>query len=221
MTHTRTSCSYCTYGDAPTNVIFKDCSAVLVFYHHINLESRCTLQLVSVMMKGIWQEAASSLPEHIQGIYMCTLSAEVMENCRIVTFQNTQKEKVLDHQVQFYVFQKGIRACSKNGWTDLFCVIVWKVNIQDDCLEVGMGQHVYVTLQTWPQFCDVAYSKAYHVPGMGKGGVSDCTIQKTKEFPFTWIKCHDTKFSNTLDVFVSRLKWLIFNLSKQNVLFIL
>lgn len=49
------------------------------------------------------------------------------------------------------------------------CDFLWKVHIQDDCLEVGIQQDVYITLQTWPRFCDVAYSRAYRVPGMGWG----------------------------------------------------
>ncbi|KAI5617810.1 putative interleukin-17 receptor E-like, partial [Silurus asotus] len=76
------------------------------------------------------------LKKHIQGIYMCTVSAAMMEQCRLLSFSRSQKEKMVDHQV----------------------------NIQDNCLEVGIGQDVYITLQTWPQFCNVAHSRAYHVP---------------------------------------------------------
>ncbi|XP_060759608.1 putative interleukin-17 receptor E-like [Neoarius graeffei] len=91
------------------------------------------------------------LKKHIQGIYMCTVSAAMMEHCRLVLFPRTQKEKMLDHQV----------------------------HIQDDCLEVGIQQDVYITLQTWPRFCDVAYSRAYRVPGCSnkdlQGNIPECT----------------------------------------------
>ncbi|XP_017349177.1 putative interleukin-17 receptor E-like [Ictalurus punctatus] len=94
------------------------------------------------------------LKKHIHGIYMCTVSAAMMEHCRIVTFSRTHKDKVMDHQV----------------------------NIQDDCLEVGIGQDVYITLQTWPQFCDVAYSRAYRVPDCSnkdlQGNIPECTTGK-------------------------------------------
>lgn len=76
------------------------------------------------------------------------------------------------------------------------------MNIQDDCLEVGIGQDVHLTLQTWPRFCDVAYSKSYQVPGMGCGVVK-CYIggnTKEEEFPFCLVKCHDARFSNMQDV---------------------
>ncbi|KAF5906781.1 putative interleukin-17 receptor E-like, partial [Clarias magur] len=53
------------------------------------------------------------------------------------------------------------------------------VNIQDDCLEVGIGQEIYVTLQTWPKFCDVAYSRAYQIPDCSnkdlQGNIPECT----------------------------------------------
>lgn len=146
-----------------------------------------------------------SLPEHIHGIYLCTFSADIMENCRIVTFQRTQKDKIVGHQVLLSAFHEWTTTnlhvqalatlfnwfCAtiyrfssfKNGWLVL-CDFLWQVNIQDDCLEVGIGQDIYVTLQTWPQFCDVGYTRAYHVPGMGWGGVSCCITQRTKEFPF-------------------------------------
>ncbi|KAB5542211.1 hypothetical protein PHYPO_G00088880 [Pangasianodon hypophthalmus] len=91
------------------------------------------------------------LKKHIHGIYICTVSAAMMEHCGIVIFSRTHKEKVVDHQV----------------------------HIQDDCLEVGIGQDVYVTLQTWPQFCDVAYSRAYRVPDCSnkdlQGNIPECT----------------------------------------------
>ncbi|XP_027006936.2 putative interleukin-17 receptor E-like [Tachysurus fulvidraco] len=94
------------------------------------------------------------LKKHIHGIYMCTISAAMMEHCRIVTFSRTQKEKVVGHQV----------------------------NIQDDCLEVGIGQDVHLTLQTWPRFCDVAYSKSYQVPDCSnkelQGNIPECTTGK-------------------------------------------
>ncbi|KAF7694044.1 putative interleukin-17 receptor E-like [Silurus meridionalis] len=94
------------------------------------------------------------LKKHIQGIYMCTVSAAMMEQCRLLSFSRTQKEKMVDHQV----------------------------NIQDNCVEVGIGQDVYVTLQTWPQFCNVAHSRAYHVPACSnkdlQGNIPECTTGK-------------------------------------------
>ncbi|KAK3518060.1 hypothetical protein QTP70_033286 [Hemibagrus guttatus] len=94
------------------------------------------------------------LKKHIHGIYMCTISAAMMEHCRIVTFSRTQKEKVVGHQV----------------------------NIQDDCLEVGIGQDVHLTLQTWPQFCEVSYYRSYQVPDCSnkdlQGNIPECTTGK-------------------------------------------
>lgn len=73
--------------------------------------------------------------KYIQGVYVCVVSAGMMEHCRIVNFPRTAREKLVGKQV----------------------------NIQDDCLQVGMGQEVQVTLQTWPQFCGYDFSQSYKV----------------------------------------------------------
>ncbi|TSK13184.1 Interleukin-17 receptor C [Bagarius yarrelli] len=57
-----------------------------------------------------------------------------------------------------------------------------QVHIEDDCLEVSIGQDVHVTLQTWPQFCDVSYTRKYLVPDCSnkdlQGNIPECTTGK-------------------------------------------
>uniref|UniRef100_A0A4W4HAE2 Interleukin-17 receptor C/E N-terminal domain-containing protein n=1 Tax=Electrophorus electricus TaxID=8005 RepID=A0A4W4HAE2_ELEEL len=74
--------------------------------------------------------------KHIHGIYFCTFAAGLMERCRIVNFPKTQRAKLVDKQV----------------------------NIQDDCLEVGVGQDMHITLKTWPWFCDMDVFRLHHAP---------------------------------------------------------
>ncbi|XP_066525732.1 interleukin-17 receptor E-like protein [Hoplias malabaricus] len=76
------------------------------------------------------------LSKNIRGIYVCVVTAGMMERCRTVTILRPGKDKSA----------------------------VQQVNVQDDCLEVRTGQDVHVTLKTWPHICDRAVSKSYHVP---------------------------------------------------------
>ncbi|XP_076860906.1 interleukin-17 receptor E-like protein [Brachyhypopomus gauderio] len=75
------------------------------------------------------------ISEHTHGIHICTFAAGMMERCRIVSFSRTERAKLVDKQV----------------------------NIQEDCLEVGAGQDMHVTLKTWPWFCDVAVFSLHRV----------------------------------------------------------
>ncbi|XP_036433270.1 putative interleukin-17 receptor E-like isoform X2 [Colossoma macropomum] len=74
--------------------------------------------------------------KHIRGIYVCIVTAGMMERCRAVRILRSAREKLVNQQVNF----------------------------QDDCLEVHSGQDVHVTIKTWPHICDVAISRSYRVP---------------------------------------------------------
>ncbi|KAL7827894.1 hypothetical protein AOLI_G00310460 [Acnodon oligacanthus] len=76
------------------------------------------------------------MSKHIRGIYMCIVTAGMMERCRAMSILRSAREKSVNQQVNF----------------------------QDDCLEVHSGQDVHLTIKTWPHICDVAISRSYRVP---------------------------------------------------------
>lgn len=160
---------------------------------------------------------------------MCTVSAAMMEHCRIVTFSRTHKDKVMDHQVLLPAFLEWIvsnfhvqvhaslfnsfcaRICrfskchcfetSKNGW------LIGSVRLSMEGEYSGRlsgSRHRAGRLHNPPNVATILWCGLFQsipCPRYGVGcHIALVVIQKTKNFLFA--KWNNAKFSNTLDVFI-------------------
>ncbi|NWJ03999.1 I17RE protein, partial [Crypturellus undulatus] len=79
-----------------------------------------------------------SLDENIRGLEICSLSLDTQQSqCTNVRFAR-KKSKMLNGK---------------------------KVHVQFNCFEVNVAQHIYVTMQTIPNYCEVKLSQEYYVEG--------------------------------------------------------
>ncbi|XP_040268040.1 putative interleukin-17 receptor E-like isoform X1 [Bufo bufo] len=77
------------------------------------------------------------LDDNIRGVEICTLSPSSQQNqCMNIRFIKNKVKK------------------SKH-----------KVQVQANCFEVGVSEHVFVTMKTVPDYCGIEISKEYHVEG--------------------------------------------------------
>ncbi|XP_010014270.1 PREDICTED: putative interleukin-17 receptor E-like [Nestor notabilis] len=77
-----------------------------------------------------------SLDENIRGLEICSLSLDTQQSqCANVRFAR-KKSKMLNGK---------------------------KVHIQFNCIEVNVAQHIYVTMKTVPNYCEVKLSQEYYV----------------------------------------------------------
>ncbi|XP_066580506.1 interleukin-17 receptor E-like protein isoform X2 [Amia ocellicauda] len=74
--------------------------------------------------------------ENIRGVKMCFTSAGAIEQCKVIKFSKDSNKEFKEQQLQ----------------------------VQYNCFEVGIGQQIYVTLQTVPYYCNLTWSQLYHVP---------------------------------------------------------
>ncbi|CAJ0918059.1 unnamed protein product [Ranitomeya imitator] len=75
--------------------------------------------------------------DNIRGVEICTMSMSSQQNqCMHIRFTKS-KVKKYEH----------------------------KVHVQANCFEVGVSEHVFVTMKTVPDYCGIEISKEYHVQG--------------------------------------------------------
>ncbi|KAM4748891.1 interleukin-17 receptor E-like protein [Rhinophrynus dorsalis] len=129
---------------------------------------------VSTVMKCNWMNQCSLhlnvkgtviLDEHIRGVEFCSMAMSTSQDqCQSVRFSRS-KSKKLEGQ---------------------------KVHVQFNCFEVGVAQHVYVTMKTIPYFCNVELEEHYivedcHNRDIGKNiplclvGKLDYTVNEEKK----------------------------------------
>ncbi|XP_010579572.1 PREDICTED: putative interleukin-17 receptor E-like [Haliaeetus leucocephalus] len=100
---------------------------------------------ISTVMKCVQGSACSlhlnikgtlSLDENIRGLEICSLSLDTQQSqCTNVRFAR-KKSKMLNGK---------------------------KVQVQFNCIEVNVAQHIYVTMKTVPNYCEVKLSQEYYV----------------------------------------------------------
>ncbi|NWI84499.1 I17RE protein, partial [Pitta sordida] len=77
-----------------------------------------------------------SLNEHVRGLEICSLSLDTQQSqCTNVRFTR-KKSKMLNGK---------------------------KIQVQFNCIEVNVAQHIYVTMKTVPNYCEVMLSQEYYV----------------------------------------------------------
>ncbi|XP_009461135.1 PREDICTED: putative interleukin-17 receptor E-like [Nipponia nippon] len=96
-----------------------------------------------------------SLDENIRGLEICSLSLDTQQSqCTNVRFAR-KKSKMLNGK---------------------------KVQVQFNCIEVKVAQHIYVTMKTVPNYCEVKLSQEYYVEDCRNSDVgkyiSDCSAGK-------------------------------------------
>ncbi|NXP73256.1 I17EL protein, partial [Ramphastos sulfuratus] len=89
-----------------------------------------------------------SLDENIRGLEICSLS--------------------LDTQQSQCISVRFARKKSKNGK---------KVEIQSNCFEVNVAQHIYVTMKTVPNYCEVKLRQEYYV----EAGKFDYNVDRARK----------------------------------------
>ncbi|XP_029766694.1 putative interleukin-17 receptor E-like [Terrapene carolina triunguis] len=81
-------------------------------------------------------KATLNLDENIRGLEICSLSAEMQQSqCVNVRFSRKTSNKLVGR----------------------------KVHVQFNCFEVNVAQHIYVTMKTIPNYCEVKMSQEYYV----------------------------------------------------------
>ncbi|XP_040885643.1 putative interleukin-17 receptor E-like isoform X2 [Toxotes jaculatrix] len=116
----------------------EDLNASSVF-HNISLSTvmscegrqKCSLHL---RIKTVLQ-----LTESIHGLSICTITAGMMMNCRILSFTRSSRERMSGLQVE----------------------------VENDCTDVSPNQQVQVMLKTIPSYCGLTWSGTYNAPECG------------------------------------------------------
>ncbi|XP_042367103.1 putative interleukin-17 receptor E-like [Plectropomus leopardus] len=81
-------------------------------------------------------KAALQLTESIHGVSICTASAGMMSNCQIFSFSRASRERMSGLQVE----------------------------VENDCTDISLSQHVQVTVKTVPSYCGVTWTGTYDAP---------------------------------------------------------
>lgn len=105
-------------------------------FHNISLSTvmscegrqKCSLHL---RIKTVLQ-----LTESVRGVSICTVTAGMMANCRLVSFKRASRESMSGLQVE----------------------------VDNDCTDVSPSQRVQVTVKTVPSYCGVAWTGTYDAP---------------------------------------------------------
>ncbi|NXK55173.1 I17RE protein, partial [Chauna torquata] len=91
-----------------------------------------------------------SLDENIRGLEICSLSLDTQQSqCTNVRFAR-KKSKMLNGK---------------------------KVQVQFNCFEVNVAQHIYVTMKTVPNYCEVKMSQEYYV----EAGKLDYNVDRSRK----------------------------------------
>ncbi|NXO49598.1 I17RE protein, partial [Aramus guarauna] len=91
-----------------------------------------------------------SLHENIRGLEICSLSLDTQQSqCTSVRFAR-KKSKMLNGK---------------------------KVQVQFNCMEVNVAQHIYVTMKTVPNYCEVKLSQEYYV----EAGKFDYNVDRARK----------------------------------------
>ncbi|KFO87130.1 Putative interleukin-17 receptor E-like, partial [Buceros rhinoceros silvestris] len=91
-----------------------------------------------------------SLNENIRGLEICSLSLDTQQSqCTNVRFVG-KKSKMLNGE---------------------------KVQVQFNCIEVNVAQHIYVTMKTVPNYCEVKLSQEYYV----EAGNFDYSVDRARK----------------------------------------
>ncbi|KFQ30003.1 Putative interleukin-17 receptor E-like, partial [Mesitornis unicolor] len=108
-----------------------------------------------------------SLDENIRGLEICSLSLDTQQSqCTNVRFAR-KKSKMLTGK---------------------------KVQVQFNCIEVNVAQHIYVTMKTVPNYCEVKLSQEYYV----EAGKFDYTVDRARKI----ISVNVSSFRHDQDYYV-------------------
>ncbi|NXG07284.1 I17RE protein, partial [Sakesphorus luctuosus] len=91
-----------------------------------------------------------SLDENVRGLEICSLSLDTQESQCINVRFTRKKPKMLNGK---------------------------KVHIQFNCIEVNVAQHIYVTMKTIPNYCEVKLSQEYYV----EAGKFDYNVDRARK----------------------------------------
>ncbi|XP_047431405.1 putative interleukin-17 receptor E-like [Mugil cephalus] len=81
-------------------------------------------------------KAALQLDKSINGLSICTSTAGMMTNCRILSFTKASRERMSGQQVE----------------------------VDNNCTEVSPNQQVLITVKTVPSYCGITWTGTYHAP---------------------------------------------------------
>lgn len=76
------------------------------------------------------------LTEFIHGVSICTDTAGMMSNCRIISFTKASRGRMSGLQVE----------------------------VENDCTDIYVGQQVKVTVKTVPSYCGITWTSSYEAP---------------------------------------------------------
>lgn len=62
------------------------------------------------------------------------------------------------------ILTKGFSVSESRVWTQFYKCFK-QVQVQFNCIEVNVAQHIYVTMKTVPHYCEVKLSQQYYVEG--------------------------------------------------------
>ncbi|KAJ8381668.1 hypothetical protein SKAU_G00024460 [Synaphobranchus kaupii] len=108
-------------------------------FHNLNISTVMKCEKKQQCSLHLKVTATVEMTELLHGLSVCTLSAGMLEDCRVVTFPRMARAKLAGQLVQ----------------------------VQDDCFEVSPNQNVHVMLRTFPNYCDMTWSQVYRVQGCG------------------------------------------------------
>ncbi|XP_037615755.1 putative interleukin-17 receptor E-like isoform X1 [Sebastes umbrosus] len=74
--------------------------------------------------------------ESIHGVSICTVTAGMMADCRMISFRRESRERISGKQVE----------------------------VENDCADISASQHVQVTVKTVPSYCGVTWTGTYDAP---------------------------------------------------------
>ncbi|XP_044042331.1 putative interleukin-17 receptor E-like [Siniperca chuatsi] len=105
-------------------------------FHNISLSTlmrcegrqKCTLHL---RVKTTLQ-----LTESIHGVSICTATAGMMANCRILSFKRASRERMSGLQL----------------------------DVENDCTDISPSQQVQITVKTVPSYCGITWTSTYEAP---------------------------------------------------------
>ncbi|GLD63144.1 putative interleukin-17 receptor E-like isoform X1 [Lates japonicus] len=105
-------------------------------FHNISLSTVMRCEGKQKCSLHLRIKTALQLTESIHGLSVCTITAGMMMNCRIVSFSRSSRERMSGLQVE----------------------------VENDCTDVSPNQQVQVMVKTVPSYCGVIWAGTYDAP---------------------------------------------------------
>lgn len=105
-------------------------------FHNISLSTVMSCEGRQKCSLHLRIKTAVQLTESIHGVSICTLTAGMMANCRIISFTKASRERMSGLQVE----------------------------VENDCTDISPRQRVHVTVKTVPSYCGVTWTGTYDAP---------------------------------------------------------